>query len=606
MPFDAKNLANYPRRPGVYVMRSKSGVVLYVGKAKNIRARLSQYFQKGGDGRAMIPFLISKVTAIETIVTTDEKEALVLENNLIKKHRPRYNILLRDDKSYLCLAIDMNHPWPTVKIKRAYKTKKKKKERLFGPYPNPFSARAALHEIYRYFRLRQCSDRELQSRKRPCILYDMGRCPAPCTGRISSDAYREKVDRAAAFLSGERSDLTRHLKEEMHLASERLEFEKAAEILSQIKDLEKVRSNKSFVDNTTLGNCDVIGTFRLGDTLCLTTLIVRSGKLIGSEEEMAEEIAGEVSEVSELYAMQRLLSSFDPPDEIIARGFTSPSKVLEAWAYETTGRHIKITAPKRGIKARMLSLAEENAEANTSKRIEESKRAEITALALAEKLGISPPGHIECIDQSHLSGQGMVSAIVAYKNGQKHKPGYRKFSLRDTSPGDDVGGLKEALRRHYQKVSPNQLPDLLIVDGGQAQANAAASVLTDLGISTIEVIGLAKEQSRHDKGLSQEVVFLPDSPTPITLDAKSEALFFLQNIRDEAHRFVITFQKKKRSQGLVKSVLDDIEGIGPKKKAALLRHFGSIAVLKEASLEEIAGVRGISQKDAERILSSLH
>lgn len=606
MPFDAKNLTTYPLGPGVYVMRSKARAVLYVGKAKNIRSRLKQYFQKGGDGRAMIPFLLSKVDTIETIVTTDEKEALVLENNLIKQYRPRYNILLRDDKSYICLAIDMDHPWPTVQIKRAYKTKKKKKERLFGPYPNPFSARAALHEIYRYFRLRQCSDRELQSRKRPCILYDMGRCPAPCTELISRDAYRAQVDRAARFLSGERSDLTRHLKEEMHLASERLEFERAAEILSQIKDLEKVRSHKSFVENSALGNCDVIGTFRLGATLCLTTLIVRGGKLIGSEEEIAEEIAGDISEISELYAMQRLLNAFDPPDEIIARGFTSPPKVLEAWAHETTGRSVKITAPKQGIKARLLSLAEENAEVNTSKRVEESRRAEITALALAEKLGISPPGHIECIDQSHLSGQGMVSAIVSFKNGKKHTPGYRRFSLRETSPGDDVGGLKEALRRHYQKVSPNQLPDLLIVDGGRAQANAASALLTDLGISTVEVIGLAKEQSRHDRGLSQEVVFLPGSAPPIQLDAKSEALFFLQQIRDEAHRFVITFQKKTRSKNLIKSALDEIEGIGPKKKAALLRHFGSIKNLKEASLEEITQVRGISQKDAERILNSLH
>jgi len=604
MPFDAKSLATYPRGPGVYVMRSKSGAILYVGKAKNIRSRLKQYFQKGGDGRAMIPFLISKVETIETIVTTNEKEALVLENNLIKKHRPRYNILFRDDKSYICLAIDMSHPWPTVQVKRAYKTKTKKKERLFGPYPNPFSARAALNEIYRYFRLRQCSDRELQSRKRPCILYDMGRCPAPCTGLVTSDAYRTQVERATAFLRGERADLTRHLKEEMHLASERLEFEKAAELLSQIKDLEKVRAHKNFVENTGLGDCDVIGSFRLGDTLCLTTLIVRDGKLIGSEEEMAEEVAGDLFEVSELYAMQRLIGSFDPPDEIIARGFTSAPQVLEAWAHETTGRHVKISAPQRGIKARLLALAEENAKANTSKRIEESRRAEITALALAEKLGISPPGHIECIDQSHLAGQGMVSAIVSFKNGKKHTPGYRKFSLREASPGDDVGGLKEALRRHYQKVSPSQLPDLLIVDGGRAQANAAASVLTNLGISTVEVIGLAKENSRHDRGLAQEVVFLPGKAPPITLDAKSEALFFLQQIRDEAHRFVITFQKKKRSKSLVKSVLDEIEGIGPKKKAALLRHFGSISALKEATLEEITQVKGISQKDAERIVSS--
>lgn len=605
MPFDAKNLASYPAKPGVYVMRSQSSQVLYVGKAKNIRSRLKQYFQKGGDGRAMIPFLLSKVTAIETIVTADEKEALVLENNLIKQHRPRYNILLRDDKSYICLAIDMDHPWPTVQIKRAYKTKKKKKERLFGPYPNPFSARAALHEIYRYFRLRQCSDRELLNRKRPCILHDMGRCPAPCTGKISSDAYGAQVDRAAAFLNGERADLTRHLKEEMHLASERLEFEKAAELLSQIKDLEKVRSHKSFVENTALGNCDVIGTFRLGDTLCLTTLIVRGGRLIGSEEEIAEEIAGDVSEISELYAMQRLLNAFDPPDEIIARALTSTPKILEAWAHEVTGRRVTITAPKRGIKERLLSLAEENAEANTSKRVEESKQAEITALILAETLGISPPGHIECIDQSHLAGQGMVSAIVSFKNGKKYTPGYRKFSLKETNPGDDVGGLKEALRRHYHKVSPGNLPDLLIVDGGRAQANAAANILNDLGISTVEVIGLAKDKSRHDRGLSQEVVFLPGSAPPITLDAKSEAIFFLQKIRDEAHRFVITFQKKKRSKSLVKSILDDIEGIGPKKKTALLRHFGSITALKEASLKEIMQVRGISQKDAERIFNFL-
>lgn len=601
MPFNPSSLATYSQKPGIYLMRSKSGAVLYVGKAKNLKSRLKQYFQKGGDGRSMIPFLISKVEAIETIVTTSEEEALVLENNLIKQHRPRYNILYRDDKSYICLSINTKHTWPTVKIKRSHKTTKKKGERLFGPYPGPFAARAALKEIYRYFKLRQCSDRELASRKRPCILYDMGRCPAPCVGLISEEEYGLQVKRAESFLKGERKDLINHLQTEMEKASEALAFEKALALQRQIKDLEKMHGSKSFVENPELGSCDVIGVFRDGGALCFTTLVIRSGKLIGSEEFFVNELVSETPEATELFLMQRLMEAFDPPEEIIVRSLESSPKSLETWALGEKERPIKISMPKRGIKEKVLSLAEENAQSNYTKHQDADAKALQNAVGLGELLDISAPSFIECIDQSHLGGQGMVSAIVAFKDGKKSPQNYRRFSLRDANPGDDVGALKEALRRHYNKVSPSNLPDLLIVDGGRAQANAAAAVLLDLNISTIHVIGLAKDKSRHDKGMTAEVIFSPGSSPPLHLDPKSPLLFFLQQIRDEAHRFVITYQKKKRSRSLIKSHLDDIEGIGPKKKAALLRHFGSVATLKESSLEEITLVAGISEKDAKRI-----
>jgi excinuclease ABC subunit C len=605
MAFDPKELTSYPTDPGIYLMRDQGGAVLYVGKAINIRSRLKQYFQKGGDGREMIPFLIAKVEVIETIVTNSEKEALVLENNLIKQHRPRYNVLYRDDKSYLCLAINQNHPWPTVKIRRSHKRKQKAGELLFGPYPNPYSARAALSEIYRYFQLRQCSDRELESRKRPCILHGMGRCPAPCTHEISSEAYQKKVKRAIAFLRGERAELITELKAHMNLASERLEFEKAALYLSQIKGLERVRSSSTIVENARLGDCDVIGSFRAGPALGITTLIIREGRLIGSEEQIFEEIASGDDSALELFLMQRLVSAFDTPTEIVVRALESSPDVLEAWAKESLGQPVKVTIPKKGLKYKMLELAETNAKANFEKSIEESRQAEMTELALSQALDIDPPGLIECIDQSHLSGEGMVSAIVTFRSGKKETKGYRRYSMREAIPGDDVGALKEALRRHYHNLSPSSFPDLLLVDGARAQVNAAASILSELGITTIEVIGIAKDKSRHDKGINRELIYKPDSSAPIDLGPTSQALFFLQRIRDEAHRFVITYQKKKRSKALIKSSLDGIDGIGPKKKAALLRRFGSIKTMREASVEEIAQVKGVSQTDAEKIADFL-
>lgn len=602
MPFDPKSLAQFPTLPGIYIMRAKNGNVLYVGKAKQIRSRLKQYFQKGGDGRYMIPFLIAKVDHIETIVTQSEKEALVLENNLIKQHRPRYNVLFRDDKSYICLSIDKNQLWPTVRIRRAHNAKKKKGEELFGPYPNPFAARAALDEIYRYFQLRQCSDRELMSRTRPCILHGMGRCPAPCTDQISSEAYKEKVGQAIAFLKGERSDLIHYLKGEMEKASKKLEFERAGALLKQIKGLESVRGPSSQVENTKLGNCDIIGVWREGDALCITTLLVRGSKLSGSQESIFENCLSSTPDALEHYLMQRLTDTLHYPDEVILPELTSSPQMLMEYIEQQSHTKIRITIPQKGIKKKLLELAHQNAKANFEKRKQESAEAENVQLLLAEALHIDPPSRIECIDQSHLAGSGMVSAVVTFRQGKKHKAGYRRYALRDAAPGDDTGALKEALRRHYKDAGPSTLPDLLVVDGGRGQVNAAAEVLRELDISTIDLIGLAKEKSRHDKGLSQEAIFLPEEKEPIYLDRQSPALFFLQLVRDETHRFVITYQKKKRSEGVSRSALDEIEGIGPKKKAALLRHFGSVSNIRQANLDELSHISGISPKDAERLI----
>lgn len=606
MSFDPKRLARFSTGPGVYLMEDAEGLVLYVGKANNLQMRLRQYFQKKGDEREMVPILRAQIASIQTISVENETEALVLESNLIKKHRPKYNVLLKDDKSHICLHVNLDHMWPTLRILRAKDVRreltkdKKKAARRFGPYPNAHVARGLAEKVYRMFRLRQCSDSELKRRERPCILYGMHRCSAPCVGHITEEAYAKDVEKAMQFLSGKRANALKHLKKEIERASELLEFERAAILLKQMEQLESAEK-KTRVSGFSQINRDVIGFYQLGKKALIVRMTFREGRLLGMDEHMIAQCVMTEKEALEAFIMQTY-SSANEVDELIVSGLASSKKALEAFLFKISAKRLKILTPTRGEKFKALQLAERNAK-DAFERADKLDEALDEALCdLAKALSLKDtPEIIECIDQSHLAGSEMVSGVVRYVKGKKETKGYRSYRIRTAKESDDYGALKEALTRHLKKLPYENLPNLLIIDGGRGHLNAALQVIDELNIASISVIGCSKEDSRHDKGLSRETVHLASTKEPIYLDPKSSALHLLQRIRDEAHRYAITFQKKRRSKELIRSQLDLIPGIGPTKKKRLLSHFGSVAKISSATDAELLQVEGIHKKDVEKI-----
>lgn len=607
MSFDPKRLARFTKGPGVYLMEDAEGSVLYVGKANNLQMRLRQYFQKKGDEREIVPILRAQIATIQTISVESETEALVLESNLIKKHRPKYNVLLKDDKSHICLHVNLDHTWPTLRILRAKDvrrelTKKgsKKSARRFGPYPNAHVARGLAEKVYRMFRLRQCSDSELKRRERPCILYGMHRCSAPCVGHISEEAYAKDVEKAMQFLSGKRTGALKHLKQEIEKASELLEFERAAVLLRQLQQLETAEK-KTRVSGFSHVNRDVLGFYHLGKKALIVRMTYREGRLLGMDEHMITQCVMTEKEALESFIIQTY-STQTEIDELIVSGLASSKKALESFIYKVSKERLKVFIPTRGEKFKALQLAEQNAKDAFERagKLDEALDEALCDLAKALKLK-DPPEIIECIDQSHLAGSEMVSGVVRYVKGKKETKGYRSYKIRSAKKSDDYGALKEALTRHLKKLPFENLPGLLVIDGGRGHLNAALEVIDELNIASISVIGCSKEDSRHDKGLSRETIHLSDTKEPVYLDPKSSAMHLLQRIRDEAHRYALTFQKKRRSKELIRSQLDLVPGIGPTKKKRLLTHFGSVAKISSASDAELLEVEGIYKKDVEKI-----
>jgi excinuclease ABC subunit C len=605
MPFNIESLKLFPEKPGVYIMKNRSGTVLYVGKANNLRQRVKQYFVQGGDGRESILFLVPKIHDIETIVVTSEKEALILENNLIKRYKPKYNVLLKDDKSYISLGINNKHKWPRVQVERS-QGKPKGGMLHFGPYPSAMAARKTLDLLNRIFPLRQCSDQELARRTRPCILYGMKRCIAPCVGLCTKEEYDQYVQHTINFLKGQDKQVLKDLYKKMHSYSDALEFERANEVLQMIHFIEKT-VEEQHVDKLFGIDTDAIGLLRQGDEVTISQLLFRGGKLLGSGTHHFEQIAQDDEELLSSFLLQHYEGKGELPHEILLPVTLGDAKEIEELLSENRPRKVQILSPKRGQKVDMISMANENAVA-AFKRDKDAKGIRERMLSeMQDKLSLTNyPNRIECFDTSNISGSSLVASMIVFTAGEKDRSRYRKYKIKTVTGPDDYSSMYEALQRRYKRgKEEGDLPDLIIVDGGKGQLNIALKVLAELDIVTVDVIGLAKEQGRHDKGMSLEQVFRPNIKDPIMLKRNSSILFFLQNVRDEAHRVAITFHRQKREKQLIKSSLDDIEGIGPAKKKALLKHFGSIKKIKEASAEELMAVPRISQKDAEQILKSL-
>lgn len=585
----------FPEKPGVYLMKNKNGDVLYVGKAKILRNRIKQYFAKGRDARTMVPFLVKQIAHIETLITFTEREALLLENSLIKKYQPKYNALLKDDKSFLALLINLEHRYPMPKLVR-YNPQEKLSGRMFGPYASAVLARKTFDLITRLFPLRQCTDRELLLRKRPCILYDMKRCIAPCVHKCSDEEYDQTVLELIHFLSGKNQRLISSIKQEIDRASDALEFERAHALLETLKQVEEISQVTRGIYTSPDKEYDVYHFVREESSCLLVKLLFREGSLVSSESFPFSHLATTDEELFTSFLLQHYEKT-PPAKEILLPIPLADADILEEIL------EVKISTPHGGEKKKLIDLAHENAKALFEQEKDSLAPVQETLLYLEETLHLNRfPTYIECIDSSHLSGKEMVASVVAFTEGVKDTKRYRLYKIKSAKASDDYGALAEVLIRHLTRAQKGDtLPDLILLDGGKGHLHVAQKVLQELNITSVELGAFVKEEGRHDKGLSAERIFSPRIEAPIALSPHSPLLFFLQRIRDEAHRSAITFQKKRRTKDQQKSQLDSIPGIGPKKKIALLRHFGSVASIKNAPLKTLKELSLLTEADCKKI-----
>jgi len=599
-----QKIENLPTHPGVYLFKDKKGTILYVGKAGNIKHRVSSYFQKreGMDVKTLT--MLEKVADIDTIVTDTEKEALILENNLIKAHRPRYNVKLRDDKNYPCLKLSMKEDFPTLTIVRRIK---KDDSIYFGPYPSATSLKETLRLIRRLFPIRTCLDTKFSGRLRPCINYEMDRCAGPCCGKIDRDQYREIVHQVRMFLEGKNRNLVESLRKRMEEESEQLHFEKAARIRDQIEYIEHVIEKQKIVSSDFLDQ-DVIGFHRQDHTFVVHPLFIRGGKLLGGKGFTFPSTGLPEEEVLSAFLHQYYREGKFIPEQILIPKAIPEQDLVEQWLTELKGKRVRIFVPVKGDKKHLLKMACENAEQFLFAKDELDKDKEKLLEVLKEKLHLKKvPRRIEAFDISNLQGGNAVGSMVSFEEGKPNKEQYRHFKIKTIEGADDYGMMYEVLLRRYQKaLEENDLPDLVLLDGGKGQLNVAQEVFKELKVKNIDLISLAKERPLEETHLSrfrktEEKVFHPQYKEPLFLGRHSPLLHFLDRIRDEAHRFAITYHKKVRSRETIKSILGEIPGIGKVRQKELLKFFGGIEKIKEATLEELAGTPKMNRRAAQLV-----
>ncbi len=598
-------IAHFPAAPGVYLMKDNTGTVLYVGKACNLRKRVRAYFGKEQDARYQIRFLMGKVTSIDFIVTDTEKEALILENSLIKEHRPRYNLDLRDDKTYFSLRLDPREEFPRLTIIRKVPHDG---ARYFGPYSSAAAAREVLKQIYKLFPLRHYPLATCRQRKRPCLYYQLRQCSAPCHGRINADEYAGLVEGASFFLAGQGREIVRLFKERMATAAARQLYEEAARYRDLLRAIEVTVERQKVV--TSGGDSDVLGLHREGDHLYLSILFFRHGTLLDRRTfDFAWELDNEEaisSFLNEYYNRDVVI-----PDEILLPLATDVSEALADLLSERRGKKVTVLTPRRGAKVELVRMAGKNAESAALQQRKSRETAAAILQELLERLHLRRiPRRIECYDISNFQGQIAVGSRVSFLDGQPDKDHYRRYRIRTVDRADDFGMMREVLfRRFRQEIADDPFPDLIVVDGGIGQLNVLSAVLEDLGIAEIDLAGLAKSRVERDMVAteverSDERVFLPGRKNPVVLRQNAPALLLLARIRDEAHRFAITYHQKLRGKKALASALDAIAGVGPARRKELLKTFGSLEALQRATVEEIAAVKGIGQGLAAEILAA--
>jgi excinuclease ABC subunit C len=658
-----QKLETLPAAPGCYLMKDRAGEIVYVGKASSLRSRVRSYFDAGrGDSRLFVALLDELLGDLEVIVTRSEKEAVLLENELIKKHRPRFNVRLRDDKDFIVLRLAGDHPYPRLEVRRA-REKRREGARYFGPYSSASSIRETLRVVNRHFQLRTCNDHVFDHRRRPCILYQIKRCPAPCVYEVAQEEYRRSVEDAIEFLEGRESELTDRLRGRMEEAAAALRFEEAARVRDQLQAVER-SLEKQRVLFTDRADRDVFGLYREGPDLVIQVLSVRAGKLQDSQsfpfrgqEFPAEEI---LSSFLSLFYEQG-----PAPDEVLLPFEPAEAEALAEVLSERRGRKVRLLAPQRGAKADLLEAAARNAEQGFRSWHERDERRDEAIATLTRALHLArPPRWMECYDISTFQGALAVGSGVSARDGEPDKANYRRYKVKGVAGQDDFAMLYEVVTRRLKRaVAEQAFPDLLVIDGGKGQLGAALAAARDLGVPVkpspgnegapfVEMVGLAKSRlidaaslgtsrvvgrrarrggrgaagaeaapgaaaladaaAAADRGFvpelerSAERVFLPGRKDPVVLRQNSAELFLLARLRDEAHRFAITFHRKLRRERNFQSVLEEIPGVGEGRKKALLRHFGSLRAVREATVAQLAEVEGFGEKQAGAVHAFFH
>lgn len=594
-------LRSLTHRPGVYLMLDKKHKVIYVGKARDLKKRVSSYFNRTQDA-VKTAAMMQHVARVEVTVANTEAEALILEYSLIKRHKPRYNVLLRDDKSYPYIYASTDTRFPRLKFHRGAR---RGKGRYFGPYPSTRAVRTTLKELEKLFLIRNCTDSFFSNRTRPCLQYQIKRCTAPCVGLISEQQYREDIDAAVQFLEGKNKSVVDAFVARMEKAAHSRDYEQAARFRDQIARLKEIEA-RQHVKRGDTKDLDILGFASNGAIHCVTILFIRNGTLVGSRDHFPR-LAGETDR-------QKILNAFvaqyylgrDAPAEIIIELEIEDADLLQETLSERAGRRVLIRSRVRGDRARWLQMARTNAEQGLGLKSASNATLRRQFAALTEALGLDEaPKRLECFDVSHTSGEATVASCVVFNAAGPVKSDYRRFNLSPSAAGDDYGAMAEALRRRYERVKRGEvpMPDVLFVDGGKGQLAQAMTILDELELDGVTLVAVAKGRARR---AGAERLFLPGDDKPLDLAPDSPALLLIQQIRDEAHRFAITGHRQRRAKARNTSRLEQIAGLGPKKRRELLRQFGGLQGVVSAGVDDLVKVRGIGRALAETIYNDLH
>lgn len=595
-----------PTGPGVYLFKAKDGSVLYVGKAQNLRSRVRQYLS-GGDGRVQIPALVERAVDVDVLITENVKDALLLENELIKQYKPVFNVRLRDDKQYLALRLDPTEEWPRLRMVRKFR---RDGAEYFGPYTSSIELKESLGDLRRIFPLRSCSDavlRDYRRRGRPCIEFEMKRCAAPCCDRVDTAGYDELVHGTLLFLRGRSAELVTSLQERMERASESENFEEAARVRDRIAGVQRTIERQRIIVELPVDR-DVFGFAQEGDDCEVQVLHVREGRVVGAEGFDFSDVQIDPGILMSSFLGQYYGEEFGRrvPAEVLTPMAIDDSEPLLAMLCDRAERPVKIKTPKRGDLTKLVQMATDNAESSLGRRLRARTSVDGALEEIRKRCDLKVlPRRIECYDVSNLQGTLAVASRVVFEDGVAMKTDYRRYRIQHAKAGDDYDCLREVLQRRVTRLDKEPLPDLLMVDGGRGQLGVLTAVLTDVG-AEVDTLGLSKERDgegpkarvKRGGGLKAERVFRPGRANPIMLHPGSRGLLLLQRVRDESHRFAIDFQRKLRRKVNFTSILEELPGIGPVKRKALLKTMGSLKRIREASLEELRNISALSEADA--------
>ncbi|HYK99619.1 MAG TPA: excinuclease ABC subunit UvrC [Steroidobacteraceae bacterium] len=599
--FDHKEyIAALPRRPGVYRMFGGGGELLYVGKARSLRDRVATYFA-AGNVDPKVQALVAQIAAIEVTVTNSETEALLLEYNLIKAHKPRFNVVLRDDKSFPYIYLDARHEFPRLTFYRGPRTAP---GRYFGPFPSAGAVRDTLNQLQKLFRIRNCRDSFFANRSRPCLQHQIGRCSAPCVGLIARETYAQDIAAAVKVLEGRSEEVNAELAARMEAAGARLEFERAAELRDQLAALKRIQAQQ-VVTAGAERDADVLAIVGEAGEYCVSVMLVRGGRNLGTTSYFPRAALAEAGEALASFIMQYYAAAAPPPEVLLGRPLPDAGALAEALSGQA-GHAIEVRYPARGLAARWVELTNENAA--QALRMRQAQRAGVEEMLaeLSQELDLpEPPARLECFDISHTGGEGTVASCVVFGPEGALKKEYRRFNITGITPGDDYGALRQALERRYRHVRSGEIPvpDLLLIDGGAGQIGEVHAVLAELGFPDLTLVGVAKGPDRRP---GQERLFVYGAPGAVILEPHSPALRLIQRVRDEAHRFAITGHRRRRARRYNESVLEVVPGLGPAKRRALLKHFGGLQGVMRAGVADLTQVAGIGATLARSLYDHLH